>query len=86
MNISQVMKEQHKEEVRSPWRGGALQGWLSVQDPQETITTTTLSAPHALLLHAQQPPRPPQTASLPHTPQSNCTLLCVCREIGQFYN
>lgn len=68
MNISQVIKEQHKEEVRSSWWDGALQDWLSVQDPQETITTTTLSAPHALLLHAQQPPRPPQTASLPHTP------------------
>lgn len=69
MNISQVIKEQHKEEVRSSWWDGALQDWLSVQDPQETITTTTLSAPHALLLlHAKQPPRPPQTASLPHTP------------------
>ncbi|KAJ4939929.1 hypothetical protein JOQ06_029365 [Pogonophryne albipinna] len=63
MNISQVIKEQHKEEVRSSWWDGALQDWLSVQDPQETITTTTLSAPHALLLlHAKQPPRPPQTA------------------------
>ncbi|KAK1893456.1 Translation initiation factor IF-2, partial [Dissostichus eleginoides] len=62
MNISQVIKEQHKEEVRSPWWDGALQDWLSVQDPQETITTTTLSAPHPLLLHAQQPPRPPQAA------------------------
>lgn len=45
MNNSHVMKEQHKEEVKSWCETGSYTDWLSVHDPQETTTTTTFSAP-----------------------------------------
>lgn len=43
--------------------------WLSVQDPQETITTTTFSTPHTpLTTYSVAPPSPPQPSSQPHAP------------------
>lgn len=49
---------------------GATEDWLSVQDPQETITTTAFSAPHTP--HTQKASSPPQPAN--PTPQSHRTV------------
>lgn len=46
MNNTHVSEEQHREEAGSRWWDGSYRDWLSVQDPQETLTTTTFSAPH----------------------------------------
>ena len=62
------------EEAESRWWGrGSYGDWLSIQDPQETPTTTTsvhLTPPSTSSVH------PRHHHSQPTATQSNCTNVC----------
>lgn len=78
MNDTHVLEEQHREDAGSLWWDGELQGLAQRSGSAGNSNHNHVQCTsHAYNYTLSSPPSPPQTTRQPHTPRSNCTLMCV---------